>query len=382
MASTADNTLNAAATDSQSRPKSFPTANEVITSNTANALDPKGNFASNNNLGIFTIQIGDDFFDYKSAIGYSTKPYADTYEAAGSPKGSSDQTTTVAGLFAKSPSSNLVIPAGDKHNYNLSGTLQLADPYRNGVEVSDTRKWTSGFSKITSGERGHLTRRVTSYGDTHLDIVLSNFFQEVDYFNPIAFMKAQTNSSKTYVVTFPIIVSDSNQRENTTYDGIVELFPIREVAAFTSIFAPHQPRGVFGQYGNGNFRRAISASDEVVSVLDYKNLSSNGRSHFLDGAEKITFTAGETTVQLGQSIEFFTSDENVILPFEDAVYPRDHGNYTLYSSDLSSAISSLMYPMGDTYIREKQKSCATGFVYDNAGIAGVDSIAFGGLTYS
>jgi hypothetical protein len=340
-----------------------------------------------NNVGLGSIVSTDDYYDSIKAVkeieqnyyvDASEQTYVDSTVIIGEEKGK------VLGSFAYKNTNKKKSSSTETHPYNLLGTLQLADPYRNGVEIRDNSQWTAGLAKITSGEKGHIARQVKSYGDSALDIISSHFFREIDNFDPVRFIASQSDEENRYFVenlfTFPIISSDANQRENYSFNGIIEPLPIREVISFFSINAPFEPRGVLGSFGNGNYRRSNNASD-VVNTVDYYEPKNINRCVFLDGSEDVSFTDGNSIVSLARSTGYYTNDFNSVSPFDDVkVYPRDHFDVdNHYTGDMLEAVSRM--PLGDeTYVREKQKCASTGFVYDNA-VSGVDSIAFGGMTY-
>ena len=136
------------------------------------------------------------------------------------------------------------------------------DAFRQGVEITQD-KHTLGTYKIYAGTPGHIIKPV-SYGVNNLDIISTDKFVEIDYFNPIRYLQAQEPGSKiTEVITFPIITSDTNQIENFILNGIIEPLSIRPVASFYSIEFPFESHAVRGSFMGGNSDVRVASSDQV-----------------------------------------------------------------------------------------------------------------------
>lgn len=251
---------------------------------------------------------------------------------------------------------------------------------RQGVEISQFSHWQAGIFKITAGTAGHLVKPVCYGINEAYNLTDNDFFQELSLFNPIEFISLQDEDRIIeQVITFPIVTSDANQRENFILNGVIEPIPIRSVISYFSINFPFEPHGITANFGNGNLFLRTS-SDDVSSVHTFNSSTTNKRV-FLDGGEPMTIAndQGDSTVQVGPSFSYLSFDQNYIAPFNDAVYSRgDQLQSTrMYESDLLEAVKS-MKPLGETYLSSNEYSGKTGFIYNNAE-QGVDSIAYGGL---
>lgn len=237
------------------------------------------------------------------------------------------------------------------------------DPYRQGVSITRLKHFDAGLYKIHSGEPGHQLMK-TNFGiDKNYD--LTPAFQEKDYFEPKFFIQAQEQSDPLYfsLITFPIITGDNDQIENFLLNGIIEPFPIREIASFFSIEAPFQSRGVKGSLLCGNIN-TNGACEQILTVDNFD--SKNESAAFLD---LIQMFGSYSTVG------FFRNETNTIKPFTD-----DVTNSHILSSQLDDEIKLILNSMTgstDNYIKSNQKSAPAGWVFENT-VLGTDSIAFGG----
>lgn len=263
------------------------------------------------------------------------------------------------------------------------------DSYRNGVEITEEKHWNAGAVKITAGTPGHLYRS-DRYGHSDVSILSEDKYIEVDIFDPVRYVMTGGDPE---VFTYPIITSDVNQLENYILNGIIEPFPIRPVISNFSINFPFEPHSVRGEFGSGN-QNSTFAGEEILTVDYYLASSSvsidnasgsryiSGNAPYLDAVDMVSIStgAGTSTVHVGQPIGYFSQDRNRVLPFVDVVYPRNRIPSSSYDSGLISALLKMTGSMkSQEYVSEKQKSAATGFLYD--GYQGVDSIAFGGLLF-
>lgn len=246
------------------------------------------------------------------------------------------------------------------------------DIYRQGVEISDQKKWTNGIAKITAGTPGHLYDGYR-YGISEISIIDPDKFYEIEVFDPIKFVETGGDPD---LFIYPIITSDSNQLENYVLNGIIEPFPIRPVISNFSINFPFEPHSFRGDFNNGNLNHRF-ATDEVLSV-DYYEPTKQNVQMFLDAVDYVTLGSGSNAG--GNFAEYLLLDENNVTYFEDVVPPRGYINSASYPDDLLNVIYS-MPPGGTTYVTNKQRSATCGFVYDDVATQGTDSIAFGGMLY-
>lgn len=245
------------------------------------------------------------------------------------------------------------------------------DGYRQGVELTQIKYFDAGLAKIHAGEPGHVLRK-NGFGMSRNFQTMPQF-QELDYFNPVAFLRAQQLDDPSLLnITFPIITGDNEQIENYVFDGVIEPFPIREVVSFFSIEAPFTSRTIKGALMQGN-EDTTHASDRILTV-DYFEPEKH-QVPYLDLVDLIG-PSGSSPQPLNG---FFVFDKSTNRPFVDATYPRNVSISTTYASDFAEVLS-LMSGSTDNYVSFKQKSSAAGSYYDNTP-AGTDSIAFGGMTY-
>lgn len=241
------------------------------------------------------------------------------------------------------------------------------DAYRQGVEITQLKYFDAGIVKISAGEPGHVLRKNRFGMDKNFRPEPT--FEELDYFNPVFFLKAQALADPLLlnIITFPIITGDNDQIENYYFDGIIEPFPIREVASFFSIEVPFVARTIRGTLMGGNSDQTW-ASDRVVTVDYYE--PEKQQIEYLDLVDIID----------GHPLNgFFRFDKSKTRPFDDARYPRNTTLSTNYTGSMNAALS-LMTGSTDNYISFKQKSATSGFVFANTPL-GTDSLAFGGMTY-
>lgn len=255
-----------------------------------------------------------------------------------------------------------------------SGSIDTTavNPYRQGVEITRLKYFDAGLVKIHAGEPGHVLRKNRFGMDKNFRT--DPTFQELDYFNPVTFLRAQELGSPLFdkIFTFPIITGDNDQSENFVLDGIIEPFPIREVASFFSIEAPFQSRTVKAALMGGN-SDTTTASDQVLTV-DYFEPEKQ-QIAYLDLVDLIG-PSGSAPQPLNGFFEFNKSTRR---PFDDARLPRNIPISTTYDSTMIAALS-VLNGSTDNYVSFKQKSNAAGSYYDNTP-AGTDSIAFGGMTH-
>jgi len=268
------------------------------------------------------------------------------------------------------------------------------DAFRQGVEIT-LEKHAVGSFKITAGTPGHIIRPIC-YGINELDIISTGSFVEVDYFNPVNYLRLQEPGGDLgKVITFPIITSDSNQVENYILNGIIEPLTIRPVISFFSIEFPYESHAFRADMMAGNWEHFKFSSDRILTV-DYtpkklvpiKTLTSGtvstrafvNNEQYLDAFEVIR--SGSSVAR--QSIGFLNDQHNYVDSFVDGGefdYLKSLGITVETHGEDMVKVFQVMTGSTDNYVPPGKKSATTGFVYDNIGYAGTDSIAFGGMTY-
>jgi hypothetical protein len=287
-------------------------------------------------------------------------------------------------FFDEGPKVAVIVPSGSFSNTSSIDTSEI-DGYRQGVELTHQKHFDAGTVKIWAGEPGHILRR-NRYG---MDKNFRNDprFEELDYFKPVDFLKAQDLDSPLNfnIITFPIITSDNDQIENYTFDGIIEPFTIRARASFFSIDVPFEAHEVKASMMNGNTDSTWS-SDQILTVHRYDLKEQIG---FLDQyADAVPFPNEEDNESLSvlahtvAVVGFFRHDKPPLSPFEDTRFVRNTQQKSVYDSDLSTALS-LMTGSTDNYVSNaiRKRSAICGWDYDTNVEVGTDSLAFGGQVY-
>jgi len=285
---------------------------------------------------------------------------------------------------------NQAFSSGSKGNISLSlisGSFNVEgidtseiDGYRQGVELTQQKHFDAGLAKIHAGEPGHVLRR-NRYG-MDKNFRTDAAFEELDYFDPVDFIRAQDVSSPLFssVITFPIITSDNDQIENYVFDGVIEPLTIRSKASFFSIEVPFESHDVKGAVMGGNTDTTF-ASDQVQTVYLYDLKQQIG---FLDQyADGVTFPGQVSgSHNASSNVGFFLHEKPQLSPFVDVRYPRNAPLATNYDSAMSAALS-LMTGSTDSYINLAigKRSATSGWDYDTNSGVGTDSLSFGGMVH-
>lgn len=325
---------------------------------------------SDGSISYFFIDSDPDYFITSKQIELSLdRKFVDRFD----PKTLSGS-NTISNFFSRTARKTKAVKTG----YFPDASL---DSFRQGVEIKNMNQWSAGLYKISAGTPGHIISPVCLGVNEDNNNTDSQFFQELNFFNPIEFINAQdANKLITQVITFPIITSDTNQRENYILNGIIEPFPIRPIISHFSIYFPAEPHGIKANFSNSDSLQK-KQSDLVDNTHKYLPTHQN-KEPFLDASDSLTMTndAGDTSVAVGPSMPYYSMDTNYLEPFVDIVYSRgDIFEQTrTYDNDLLAVIQKLP-KLGATYLTQNEFSGRTGFVYNNS-IQGIDSIAFGGMS--
>lgn len=278
-------------------------------------------------------------------------------------------------------------------NSSSIATIDI-DQYRQGVEITQETH-TLGMFKISAGTAGHIVKPVC-YGINDLDIISTGSFVEIDYFNPVDYLYLQEpGANMGRVITFPIITADNNQAENYGLNGIIEPLTIRPVISFFSIEFPYESHAFRADMMAGNFEHFRLSSDRILTI-DYtpkklvplKTLTSGSVStrafvnneYYLDAFEVIR--SGSSVAR--QSIGYLNDQHNYMDGFVDGGeydYLKSLGITVETHGEDMVKVFQIMTGSTDNYVPPGKKSATTGFTYDNIGYAGIDSLAFGGMTY-
>lgn len=247
------------------------------------------------------------------------------------------------------------------------------DQFRQGVEITQD-KHTYGLVKILAGTPGHFVKPL-AYGISEDDIVSTKFYVELDRFDSITFISQQDEVIyPEQNLTFPITVLDVDDID-FNFNGILEPLSIRKVAALKTTEFPYEFRSTKGSFGIGNAEPFTLANDQVLS-LDYWSVEEN-EAWYLDAIEYMS-TSGEIIQTMG----YVNGNLNKIASFDDSkVYQKTFG---ISSSSMGQDMLNALLTMSSStsnYVPPGKKSATSGFIFDNAGYPGTDSIAFGGMTY-
>jgi hypothetical protein len=282
------------------------------------------------------------------------------------------------------------------------------DPFRHGVEITQNKHAYAGIFKISAGTPGHIVKPVCIGVNENVDIVSSNYFLEVDPYDPVTYLKLSSSLARSRVISSEEDFLD----KRAAYNGVIEPLSIRSVEGFLSTEAPFQMHSVRGELSQGNFDKSTDANDQVLTV-DYipkklvaingsrgyvaNNIAYENKSTFYDRNNEIPRSPGSgsisgkipKTLPINGSVKYFLTDlsgsnifPNVNFPFDDSqVYLKSLGiTVTTHGSDMVQVFNTMTGSTGN-YVPPGKKSATSGFIYDSLGYAGVDSIAFGGLTY-
>lgn len=259
------------------------------------------------------------------------------------------------------------------------------DQFRQGVEMT-LDKHNVGMYKISAGTPGHIISP-NCFGTVNVDILESNFNKDLDYFDPVYYVRAQepgVDFSKIF--TFPIVISsDFNQSENFSMNGVIEPLSIRPVTSFSSIEFPNESHRIRGNMMGGNNDPWYGSSDRILTV-DYvpKKLSKSSRSFqnddvFLDSFPSVTSSYNQSF----HPQSYLDAGLNKLTAFVDSqIYVKLLGMSPEKNGEdiLNVFLATTSSMRGENYITPDKRSSTSGFVYDNT-MAGTDSIVYGGLTY-
>lgn len=282
------------------------------------------------------------------------------------------------------------------------------DAFRHGVEITLNKHAHAGMFKISAGTPGHIVKPVCYGANPDLDINKSNSFKEIDPFNPVSYLNLSSSIDREKMISSEEETLDLR----SSYNGIIEPLSIRAVEGFLSTELPFQMHSVKGEFSEGNFDKLNNANDRVLTIdyvpkklvaINYSrgfvegNIAYENKSPFYDRLSDVSTSPGSGSMasslkkQLPQngSVKYFVVDlsgsnifPNTIFPFDDSkVYLKSLGiTAETYGEDMID-IFNTMTGSTDNYVPPGKKSATTGFVYDGLGYSGVDSLAFGGLTY-
>jgi hypothetical protein len=269
------------------------------------------------------------------------------------------------------------------------------DFYRQGVEMTQDFH-NIGTFKISAGTPGHIVQP-NCFGITNSNVISENYNQDLDFFDPIYYIKAQTpgvNFSKIF--TFPVVISEASQSDNFSLNGIIEPFSIRAPASFSSLEFPNESHRVRGNVMGGNNDPWFGSSDRILTVdfiptklVKTKIVSGssgdraiNIRAFQNDDVYLDSYSIITASLPL-QPRGYIDPAINSLDPYDDSkIYIKNLGmSLEKHGNDmLKIFINSVTSSIDSNYIVPGMRSAAAGFTYDSTEL-GTDSIVYGGMTY-
>lgn len=267
--------------------------------------------------------------------------------------------------FVEGPAVYKILSASMSNSHD---TRQI-DPFRQGVELTLDPYFYDGIVKIHAGEPKHqLPQR--QFGELSEQIFEQTSFLEVDFFDPLKYIRQQTLTGAHPTLTYPVIFKTSILSPGNVLDGIIEPLAIRHVASFTSIDAPFEAHSVYGNLESGNHNKFTHADQVLQRVLFSQE--NRGVSPYEDNVDNFQ---GMPT-----NVGFFPNNSQVISPFLDSQLKSGVMQDQYMSSSIISATLA-MKPASDSYVPTGYKTYSSGFGWLNRNGIGADSIAYGNLTY-
>lgn len=247
--------------------------------------------------------------------------------------------------------------------------------FYNGVEINSQDKWDAGVVKIWSGEAGHQLRQV-HFGENR------NFhnyrgFREFDDPNssPVNIVLSSVFRPLSGSIVAGVITTgepDRYEGKGYAFDGIIEPFTIRPKTVLYSITSPLDAHTNEGALMGGN-ENDVSASDSVVSAYTVFNGKSMRAGVFVDSSPKYSQASLNP-------LHGYTTNVPSGNPFVDTRYVANFITSSNGGPGMQAAMS-LMSGSTDKFLRLKEVSATSGFVYDSVAGVGTDSLAFGGRLF-
>lgn len=252
----------------------------------------------------------------------------------------------------------------DVNGIEIRGT----EPFRQGVEIRNKNDFFLNTNyKIHSGKKGHrISRENYGFEDSDVDFLVSETtaFIESEVYTTLGCVQLhQPEIDLLYIDGNDQSLYDHGQLKN-----VIEPLAIRSVASFMSPYFPFEPNSFWGNLCDGNVQPNRS-SDLIVT----KTYPGDNINPFREQEEIKKPGPGEIPVIVYESV----SESSHLTPFNDG--DQHHFFYQKVTGNITNITDKIIYGEDD-YLGYDEKSCTTGFVYDNAP-RGVDSIAFGGQTY-
>lgn len=307
-----------------------------------------------NNWNISSVDNEDDYFT----------DHFDASSVSGSNKGigllsrnRSNRSVSTAGHATYITSSVTIDSSGNNRIYlspdAILFTSSSVDAFRNGIEITSDKIWAAGSVKIMSDHPGHMWDNI-SFG----------FTPEHNFVNSRSFVETNDIVGQSYLVgnlSYPIPVD-----EGQDVNGVIEVFPIREIIYGTSIEFPFYSRGIKGSLDSGN-EDQFKRNNQISDIIEISEVTINDNSiSFNDSVWQMSISGN----YVGPINGYFNSSYNTLMPFDDS-QRRIHVNGP-------SEFDWLLKDKGNCLLSDYEISATAGFVYDGGS---TDSIAFGGFKY-
>jgi hypothetical protein len=269
------------------------------------------------------------------------------------------------------------------------------DFYRQGVEITQDTHVLGSF-KISAGTAGHIVQP-NSFGIVNTDVISENYNKDLDYFDPVYYVKAQIPGADfSKIFTFPIVISEASQSDNFSFNGIIEPLSIRAQASFSSIEFPYESHRTRGEMMGGNCDPWFGSSDRILTVdflpsklAEPKLISGSfgdvtvsvrafeNKDSYLDSYSVVTASAPL------QPRGYVDPALNHLSAYDDSkIYIKNLGmSAATHGQDMFDFfIGAVTSSIDSNYVVPGKKSATAGFIYDFNDL-GTDSIVYGGMTY-
>lgn len=242
---------------------------------------------------------------------------------------------------------------------DASGSIDTldVDAFRQGVELQTPQQFTQGVVKIWSGWLQHMLPQ-QEFGELQRSPAGVTPFDERQKLDPVAFVRAGDQQAAFEDFSVPM----------NYIDGAIDPFGSRNGTPFGF---PRDPHGIRGTLLSGN-EDELGNSDVVSS--DFDPMPVIGSDPFYDDTRRLDVYFYETPVPLRPKRSSRAYSDN--LSFDPGLDMPPSASSEFYVARRALNPGDYLPPRVPVGLQ----SAGSGFTYDSAPM-GVDSIAFGGLTF-
>jgi hypothetical protein len=191
-------------------------------------------------------------------------------------------------------------------------------------------------------------------------------FQDLADFDPVLWLNDGEGTQ-----AYPAFLGNVNLRDPGQMDGVLEPLGIRAKISMTSIDFPYESHDIRGSLQNGG---EDIRGNTVQIAATYPIERPASIVPFFD-ADEYMGSADQTSIRIPS---VFTDKRAITRPYDEVdVIEFDKLGVTITGADVIGALES-MRPATDDLLPVDNRSAGTGYTYTNT-VAGVDSLAFGGL---